>query len=324
MKRYRLYGLDLASELPFTHAVPEMSADGEPDLVLELAPSSARLLPGEDDAEAEVVYRSAERRPDGAPVLTATGAGAVTFLRYAGEAAFTVGERRIVARPEIPGPDGLALVEVRLLGPILAFWLERAGVVALHAAAVTIHGGAVALLASNRGGKSSLAAALVDAGHLLLTDDVLAVEPSGEGFRARPSYPQMRFWPDDAARRLGSEAAAGLARAHPGFDKIRVPVARFDRQTRPLVRLYLPARRPPGESGPVLIEPLTAREALLALVAGSFLPRLAEAMGWGGRRLDLLARLAAAVPARRIVLPHGLEHLPEVASRLAEDAATKG
>lgn len=324
MKRYRLYGLDLASELPLTYAVPEATPDGEPDLVFELAPSAARLLPAEDDAEAEVVYRSAERRPDGAPVLTAARAGAVTVLRYAGEAAFTVGARRIVARPEIPGAKGLALVEVRLLGPVLAFWLERSGVAALHAAAVTVGGGAVALLASNRGGKSSLAAALGDAGHPLLTDDVLGVEPSGDGFRARPSYPQMRSWPEDAARRLGAEAAAGLPRAHPGFEKLRVPVARFDPEPRPLARIYVPVRRPPDEPGPVLIEPLSPREALVALLAGSFLPRLVEAMGWSGRRLDLLGRLASAVPARRIVLPHGLEHLPEAASRLAADAAPEG
>ena len=325
MKRYRLYGLDLASELPLTHAVPEATPEGEPDLVFELAPSSARLLPGEDDAAAEVVYRSAERRPDGAPVLTAARAGAVTVLRYAGEAVFTVGTRRIVARPEVPGREGLALVEVRLLGPVLAFWLERSGVAALHAAAVTVGGGAVALLATNRGGKSSLAAALVDAGHPLLTDDVLAVEPAPQdGFRARPAYPQMRFWPEDAAHRLGAETAAGLPRAHPGFEKLRVPVACFDREPRPLARIYLPVLRPPGEPGPVAIEPLSPREALVALLGGSFLPRLAEAMGWSERRLDLLGRLASAVPVRRVVVPHGLEHLPAAASRLAEDAAPEG
>jgi hypothetical protein len=71
---------------------------------------------------------------------------------------------------------------------------------------------------------------------------------------------------------------------------------------------------------PVSLEPVRGREAVLALVAGSFLPRLVEAMGWAGRRLDLLTRLADAVPVRRISFPEGLERLPEVAARLADDA----
>jgi hypothetical protein len=338
MKRHRIYGLDLASEVAFERPVPELSdqeATGAPDVTFERVEDAP--LPGEDDTllgeGAETVYRSPERRPDGRPVLSARSArgttGPVTLLSYAGEATFSVGERRIVARPEAPGVEGESVTELRLLGPVLAFWLERSGVPVLHASAVTVDGRAVALLAGSRGGKSSLAAALLDRGHPLLTDDVLAVR----GTRAQPSYPQMRFEPEDAARRLagegGPDAAARLPRAHPEFAKLRMPVGgaqgfgRFDPEPRPLARIYLPERRADGERvtiEPVSIEPVRGREAVLALVAGSFLPRLVEAMGWAGRRLDLLARLADAVPVRRISFPEGLERLPEVAARLADDA----
>lgn len=342
MKRHRIYGLDLGSEVAFERPVPELSdqaATGAPDVTFERVGDAP--LPGEEDTPlgegAETVYRSPERRPGGAPVLSARSVrgttGPVTLLSYAGEATFSVGESRIVARPEAPGVQGESVTELRLLGPVLAFWLERSGVPVLHASAVTVAGRAVALLAGSRGGKSSLAAALLDHGHPLLTDDVLAVR----GTRAQPSYPQMRFEPEDAVRRLagegGPDAAARLPRAHPDFAKLRVPVGgaqgfgRFDPEPRPLARIYLPERRPwSGADGervtiePVSLEPVRGREAVLALVAGSFLPRLVEAMGWAGRRLDLLTRLADAVPVRRISFPEGLEHLPEVAERLAEDA----
>lgn len=330
MKRYRLYGLELLSSLPLTHGVPEAAptSASSPDLTFELVGEGGAgqpPLPGEGPGE-EPAYRSPERLATGEPILTASRAGARILLRYAGEAAFAVGERRIVGRPERPGADGLALVELRLLGPVLACWLERTGVLALHAAAATVDGRAVALLSGNQGGKSCLAATLATAGVPLLSDDVLAVEPvSSGGLLARPSYPQMRLWPEDARRFAGAAGLpfADLARAHPGFDKLRVPLGpgglgSFDPEARPLAAVYVPERR----SGAALaIEPLAPRAALVALLAGSFLPRLGEALGWSARRLDLLARLVRGVPVRRLVVPAGFEHLPRVRDALLADVA---
>lgn len=328
MKRYRLYGLDVASAFPFSHPVPELAGgeDGPPDLVFERI--EAGPLPGEEDAEPEPVYRSPELRPNGEPVLTARRAGPITLLRYTGEASFSVAEHRIVGRPEAPGADGRTLLELRLLGLVLAFWLERSGVLTLHASAVAVGDRAVAFLAGKEGGKSSLAASFLDAGHRLLTDDVLAVrvpETGGTAFEALPAYPEMRFRPADAARRLGAERAAELPLAHPWAAKVRMPVDAFEPEPRRLARIYLPERVSgrAEEVGAVAIEPLAPRRALVALLADSFLPRLVGAMGWEVRRLDPLARLVAAVPVRRVRFPDGLERLPEVAERLAEDAATR-
>jgi hypothetical protein len=332
MTRYRLYGLTVATELRFAHRVPEAEPGaGPPDLSLVVVDAPA--LPGEEEA-GPPLYSSPERRPDGTPVLEVAEAPAGTLLRYAGDAVLLVGEDRILARADPPAASGTApagflppRVEVRLLGAALAFHLERREVPVLHAAAVTIGDRAVAVLATQGGGKSSLAAALLTAGHPLLADDVLAVDvPSAGAPVARPAYPQMRFVPQDAARWLGAERSARLPRSHPDHPKLRVPVGgdeglgRFDPSGRPLAGIYLPARRAPDDPRGVTIEPVTPRAAVLALLAGSFLPRLVEAMGWAGRRLDLLTRLASAVPVRRISFPEGLEHLPEVVERLAEDA----
>lgn len=326
MKRYRLYGLDLASSLPLSFQVPEAAppAGAPPDLTFDLLAPHASLGAG---GAGEVVYRSSERLPDGESALTASRAGGRILLRYAGEASFVLEERRILGRPERPGDDGLALVELRLLGPVLACWLERAGLLALHAAAATVAGKAVALLAANHGGKSCLAATLAAAGRPLLTDDVLAVEPrSPAGFMARPSYPEMRLWPEDAERFTAGTGltAATLPRAHPGFEKLRLPLGagglgRFDPVPRPLGAVYVPERHAAGSE--VWIESLPARQALLTLLRASFLPRLTAALGWSARRLDALARLAEAVPVRRLVYPDGHEHLREAADALWRDAA---
>ena len=62
-----------------------------------------------------------------------------------------------------------------------------------------------------------LAAALVRAGHALLADDLLAVEPASTGFRAHPGYPQMRMWPEGAEYFVGG--FEDLEMAHPSFAK---------------------------------------------------------------------------------------------------------
>lgn len=325
MRRYRLYGLELASSLPLSHAVPEVRpSDSSPDLTFELLDGEA--LPGEGDGDVPV-YRSPERLPSGESILVASRAAGRILLRYRGEASFALERDRIVGRPERPGAEGRDLVELRLLGPVLACWLERSGLLALHAAAASVEARAVALLAGNHGGKSCLAATLATSGIPLLTDDVLAVEMcSPSGFLARPSYPQMRLWPGDAGRFAGAAGLSveALPRAHPDFGKLRLPLgagglSRFDPEPRSLAVVYVPERRPGGD---VTIRPLASREAVLALLAGSFLPRLSEALGWSARRLDLLAHLAREVPVRRLAYPDGFEHLARVRDALLADVVT--
>lgn len=345
MRRHRLYGLTLDSNFSFTHPLPQSNPEHDPtgaDLVFELAeddrlPGEER--PGEPETPAETVYRSPERLPGGQSVLTAVRAGAWTHLRFADTGAFAIGPDRILARPDEPFDDARrTLLELRLLGPVLAFWLERSGRTVLHAAAVTVEGRAAVFLSSNHGGKTSLATALMKAGRPLLTDDVLAVEEAAEagtdgttdGFRAHAGYPQMRLWPADVERFLPEETAgsptSSFPRVHPGFDKVRVPVGpgglgAFDRASRPPGCIYLPDRREPDQNGgeEVEISGVSRRDAVLALLRHSFLPRLVAAMGWQERRLDQLARLATAVPVRRLTYPSGHEHLPVVAEAIVGD-----
>jgi hypothetical protein len=332
VKRYRLYGLDLVSDLPFTHPLPELEGEpesGRAEVRFDLLPRGA-VLPGEEAPGARVVYRSPERAKGGESVLVATRAGNRTLLRFAGVAEFSVALERIAARPEGPDDPRLpAVVELRLLGPVLALRLESSGVAALHASAVAVDGRAVAFLSANRGGKTTLATSLMAVGAPLLTDDVLPVQPpagSSGDFLALPGYPQVRAWPADAERLLAQEPEAlrGLARVHPAHEKLRVPVGpdglgRFEPSPRPLARIYLPERR---NGGPVSIAPVPPREALIALVRHSFLPRLVEALGWAERRLELLARLVEAVPVSRLVYPGGAERLEAVRRVVLADAGS--
>lgn len=301
MRTYRLYGLTLASDFPFAHRLG--AGDGAGDLTFLQA-----LHPPVLEGRGSRLYSS--------PWLDESGESAAHLdlfpgfevLRFPGTADFYMEPGRI--QGHLLDPSQRDLMELRLLGPVLSYWLERLGIPMLHAAAVRMDAGAVGFLAHSGGGKSSLAAALLAAGASLLSDDLLPVEEHNGTFLARPGYPQMRMEPDSARHFLGT--VEGLALVSPDDTKLHVPVAGFCGAAVPLSALYVVERRP----GPPEILPLPRRQAVIELVRHSFSPYLVEAAGLQPRRLDLFTRLVRQVPVRRLCCPDGLERLPEVAEIL--------
>lgn len=302
MRTYRLYGLILASDFPFAHRLA--AGRGDPDLTFSLHASPPPLPPG----DGRRLYSSPWLDEAGESIANLDRFPGTEVLRFPGTADFYLEPGRI--RGHLLDPDARDLMELRLLGPVLSYWLERLGIPALHAAGVRIDAGAVGFLAPSGVGKSSLAAALVQAGASLLSDDILPVEEVDGTFLARPGFPQMRLEPDTVHRFLGR--TDGLTAISPDDSKLHVPVDAFCDATIPLAGLYIVERRP----GPPEILPLPRRQAVIELVRHSFSPYLVEATGLQPRRLDLFARLVRQVPVRRLSCPHGLEHLPQVAEIL--------
>lgn len=304
---YRLFGLSLASSFPFSTPLPR--GRGAAELTFE---DASGVRPAEPWPEP--VYRSPYLQEDGESFSFLYRLPRCEVLRFTGVVDFYLGSRSIASHLLDAGASHL--IELRLLGPVLCYWLERQGLPVLHASAVEIAGSAVAFLSTHHGGKTGLAAALLQAGGTLLTDDLLAVEEVTErpaGFLARPSYPQMRMWPDEATHFLGGYE--DLPVVHPDYAKRRVPVDRFSASARPLTAIYLPERR---EGGEIRIEPVSPGTALLEVVRHSFSPYLVEAVGWQPRRLEVFSRLVTSVPVRRLLYPSGFAELPRVVEALLQ------
>jgi hypothetical protein len=93
------------------------------------------------------------------------------------------------------------------------------GLEGLHAAAVRFDGRLLAIAAPTSAGKSSLTAALIQAGGELFTDDLLMLTGRGPAVRAHPGPALMNLPPQDAARvgrtlaTLGGEAWVARERA---------------------------------------------------------------------------------------------------------------
>ena len=243
----------------------------------------------------------------------------VDVVRFADDAAHYLRRDRITCHLHDPSLDWL--VEIQLLGMVLALWLELRGTPTLHASAAVVHGQAVAFLGVKGGGKTTAATALVAAGHPLLVDDLLALEVTADEVRAQPGYPMLRLWPEQADHFVGDHSDLPLV--HPSFTKRRVPVgAGFGTHqtvSAPLARIYLPVRRDGGE---VTIEPISSREALIETVRQSFLHDAVHRFGLAGARLSILADVLRHVPVRRVTYPSGFGRLPELVAAIEADVAS--
>ncbi|MEF8797069.1 MAG: hypothetical protein V5A48_11490, partial [Salinivenus sp.] len=156
----------------------------------------------------------------------------------------------------------------------------------------------------------------------LLTDDILVLDPERETVVGRPSYPQMRMWPEQARHFVGDRTEA-LPRVVPHLSKRRVPVGpegfgTFRDTAAPLTHLFLPEYRSDVED--VRIDPLPPQEAVAALLQHAFLPNTVEDLGLADRRLPVLTALADQAQVARLVYPEGAEHLPAVAETLRRAA----
>lgn len=315
---YRAYGtwIESAIDLPWLAATERPAGYARPELMIGLAHSND--VP---DAQ-EPMYRSAWRTPSGEHFMLAYRLGDCDLLQFPGAFSFTICDNYIEV--DLVDPVQRAQVQVQLLGPVLAYWLERRGALALHASAVVIDDVGVAFTTNSRGGKSTLAASFVQAGAALLTDDVLPCQIEGSTVIGNPGFPSMRMWPSEAERFVGNHRILELV--HPAFDKRRTNVGDgafgdFYDLPAPLACIYQPLRRE-NEDGPARIEitPLSRREALIELTRMSFVARLAHAALNQNERIDLLARIARLVPVKRLSYPSGYEHLPCVHEAVLNDA----
>jgi len=302
---YRLFGLSLASDVPFVTPLPPTQCPSDLSYTCQPEP------PGGPHWTEQTPERSVPLlTPDGRAALSVSRSSAGHMLRFGPIADFYLCSRHIVCH--LRQPTRAALAETYLLGQVLAFWQESRGITVLHASSVVVAGQAIAFLGYGLSGKSSLAASFLQAGHPLLSDDNLHLHLAEGKVTAQPGYPQMRLWDEPAHHFLGS--CQGLAPVHDTYPKRRVVVGEgglgtFCSQECPLAALYLLQR---SDRLDVEITRLTPARALFALACQSFTAGYIKALANEGQRLRRLAQLVRSVPVFRLEYPSGLAHLPAV------------
>lgn len=211
-------------------------------------------------------------------------------------------------------------VQMLVLGHPMAPLLSERGAVCIHAAAVATEGGAIAFVAPSGGGKSTLAAACVERGHELVSDDLLPLYPEDGAVSAGWAAPLLRLWLGDGRGRRCRLPRKGAVLGHPG--KVVVSCEPRDHGRRrgriPLVGMFLL-----GESEDErwrFGEPLTARERFVALRQHLMGPEPATDRQQSAA-FHRLAEVANRVWVRPLALPAGLSELDTIVDDVFERAA---
>lgn len=189
--------------------------------------------------------------------------------------------------------------------------LHAYGLETLHGSSVAIGGGAVALCAPPRNGKSTIAFALGERGHDVLADDTVVLDL--EGASGRPEVLPLPF-----ELRLRRQSADHFA--CPAKDEVLVKEGRGRRvgSSLPLTAVVILSRGAFSLS----LERLSRESAFKALLDQSQVFSVKD-VGRKGAMMRAYLALAAAVPVYRLDYPSGLENLGEICSRI-EQLARQG
>jgi hypothetical protein len=218
-------------------------------------------------------------------------------------------------------PDSLTLEDTAtyLLGPIFGFLLRLRGVACLHASAIAVDDRAVVLLGSAGAGKSTTAAAFIQQGYSVLSEDVVALCDQGGSFLVQPGYPLIRLWPDSVQALYGAEDA--LPALTPNWNKRYLDLTQngvnFHREPLPLAAVYILDERSDDPTAP-FIEELPMQAGLITLVANTYANYLLD-QEMRAREFDLMGRLVKNVPLRNLTPHSDPARLPELCQFILDD-----
>ncbi len=222
-----------------------------------------------------------------------------------------IGDHTIVVEP---APD----VEERflafpLLGPVLAWMLNRKGLFLLHASAIDVAGRSVVFMGDKLAGKSTTAAAFLRAGFPLITDDLVAIsfaDPLAP--KIMPAFAQVKL-ADDAAAAVSIEGAIAQPLIHEHFPKRQHSLASMSSQPVSPNCFFVLVRG----SDQVSLSPANLPEAITALNRFSYMSRFSSANWTPAEELvhfQNCVRLAVFARVGNLNVPTGLERLPETVS----------
>src|SRR4051812_5900840 len=143
---------------------------------------------------------AADRTPPKSPFCYKRLSDQSLYLHWCDQFEFHISaDSRVIHSRAFEGVPEESL-QVYLLGQVLSFALIGLGIEPLHATTLVVGGEGVAIIGDSGYGKSSLAGAFVHAGHKLLSDDLLVLEHSENGFRAFPGLPRLKLYDVMATR----------------------------------------------------------------------------------------------------------------------------
>ncbi|MBA4761175.1 hypothetical protein [Sphingomonas sp.] len=299
----RLYGLTIASPFPLpgahplaTAAAPDVTIAWEAETAWRDVPDTQQIPPHDPDA----------------PHVGETVEGDLSIAwRRELQLILAASHDRITV---VCTRAKLEFAPTVLVGIGLGLLLHRRGIVCLHGSVIALNGRTFALLGDSGTGKSTAAAALVAHGGTLVSDDIAALHPDGDGFTVAWGCANVRLGAAASTRIVGTDQLATV----PWVDKLMWDVSgNASAAHRPAPRLdalYLlgPAA---DEHGVAISAPIPPARALPRLVDSwypqGFTPMLTQP------RFDSLRVIAERVPMFDLSYPRRWDILPQLIAALS-------
>lgn len=220
--------------------------------------------------------------------------------------------RRMVLHPSLAAdPRELRLFTLGSAWGLLGY---QRGHAMWHGSAVELGGRSVLFCGDAGEGKSTMAAAMLDAGAALVADDLSRIEPAEDGALIHPSSARIKLW-GEAVDHFGWREHV-IERDWMREDKFhcRVPSHHAGGAALPLAAIVVLAT-----GGDIALEPLRGATAMTAVLAGTiYRPEALEVMGRWGEQGALAARIVAGCPVWRLTRPRDLDALSQSVVRVTE------
>ncbi len=288
--RHRLYGLAIESDFPLPGAPVVSRFDGPPDLTFSWEPESAW-----DPSPWRITLAAANRTY---PDIGTAADGSMCLAWY---------DLRFIISPErdrvrlISREAKLEYAPTVVVGFVLGYILYLRGALCLHGSALERDGRAFAVLGDGGAGKSTVAAALVQRGDGLISDDLVVISRTADRVQVEPGCAGARLDSIAAEQVLGNSdlpRVPYLTKLLWDFSgRLDAPDARYCLRPTWLSQLYV-LQNGDGSSETVIGPELQPTEALRYLISAWYPPAHLRLISQD--LLRDLGALAAAVPMRVI------------------------
>jgi hypothetical protein len=298
--RYSVYGIEVLSDTPL--ALTPCTGGGLATVAFRSAAEPDFLTAVETadfDSRSESWYRYAWL-PDGS-----------AYVRWEAVGEFLVAANGGCIRWRRFDESSIESFQVYLLGQALSFALVKQRLEPLHATVVTVDDRAVAFLGNSGAGKSTLAACFLEAGHRLVTDDLLLLHEESGRLLAYPGPPRLKLFPEIAGR-FFPQIADGVA-MNVDTEKLILGLDARLKETAPVALAAIYSLTTPDDDSAtegVHVEEFSRREAFFELVKSTFNRHLVSAERLA-RQFDAATRLSDLVPIARLRYPRSLDRLAE-------------
>lgn len=296
MHTYTAFGLSFASEI----LLPELvrAAVAEPDVTIRL---------GKVPDTFENIIIKKPNRSIGKDKFRLDTPGIAKFFVEKGNS--------ILLEPY----EGALAEEIKLyvLGSCMGAILFQRGILPLHGSCLNIEGQGVLLTGVSGAGKSTIAAALLQQGYGMLTDDVAAVTwlESGEP-AVQPGYPSQKLWEDALVRMNHKAEIKSLNRIVNDMSKYSVVNNNsFYNQPVKLRRIYEVI---PATTDALRFEEVTGTDKLGVVVNNTYRRFWVRGFDCREWRFHHCANIANRVSVCRISRPQGVHLEQKIAEKIIE------